>query len=295
MIEIRGLSKSFGDVHAVSSLTLDIGSGIQGLIGENGAGKSTLLRLISGIYQPDEGTIRIDGFNANTKEGKQRTFLLPDDPFVPKGAMAKQVFDLYNSLYDLDKDQFYGFLKRFSLPTDRNVYTFSKGMRRQLVISLAMSVNVPYLFLDEAFDGIDPLTVGIVKELLIEEATKGKSILVASHNISTLNAVADRFIMISKGKLTEVGSTSDMAETISKFQMVLKKPLEEQELLDAGLEVIIFRMLGSILQVVINGEGQEKLEEIVKAHDPVLFEPVAVSEEEVIEAKMRLHHGREEK
>ena len=293
MIEINGLSKSFGDVRAISNLTLEITNGIAGLVGENGAGKSTLLRLISGIYKQDLGTITVDGYDSTSQEAKARIFLLPDDPYVPRGAMAKQVYDLYNSLYDVDKDKYYNLLKKFNLPVDRNVYTFSKGMRRQLIISLAMSVNVPYLFLDEAFDGIDPLTVGLVKELLIDEASKGKTILVASHNISSLNAVADRFIMLSKGKLGEVGTTSDMAETISKFQMALKKPLEEQELLDAGIEVIVFRHVGSITQVVISGEPTETFNEIIQAHDPVLFEPVQVTDEEVIEAKMRFHRGRD--
>ena len=294
MIEIKDLSKSFGDVHAVSSLSLTISSGIAGLIGENGAGKSTLLRLIASIYKPDEGRITVDGFDASSQEAKAKIFLLPDDPYVPKGAQAKQVYDLYNSLYDVDLKKFYNLLDRFQLPKDRNVYTFSKGMRRQLIISLAMSVNVPYLFLDEAFDGIDPLTVGLVRELLIQEASEGKSIVVASHNISSLNAIADRFIMISKGRLGEIGSTSDMAKTIFKYQMALKKPLEEQELLDAGVKVILFHHVGSIIQIVCDGDGGEELEKLVNEHEPIIFEPVPVSDEEVIEAKMRMYRGRAE-
>ena len=292
MIEIKDLSKSFGEVHAVSSLSLTISSGIAGLIGENGAGKSTLLRLIANIYKQDEGAITIDGFDSSSQQGKSKLFLLPDEPYVPKGAQAKHVYNLYNSLYDIDKEKFYRLLDRFELPKDRNVYTFSKGMRRQFILSLAMSVNVPYLLLDEAFDGIDPLTVGLVKELLIQEASEGKTIVVASHNINSLNAIADRFIMISKGKLGEVGSTSDMAKTIFKYQMALKKPLEEQELLDAGIKVILYRHVGSIIQIVCDGEGGETLEKLVNAHEPIIFEPVPVSDEEVIEAKMRMYRGR---
>ena len=150
MIEIKNLVKTFGSVRAVDDLSITINSGINGLIGENGAGKSTLLRLISDVYQPDSGEIIIDGVPNYKVMAKRDVFFLPDNPYAPHNMAVSQVFELYSTLFDLDKEKFMSIMNKLSLPTDRKVSTYSKGMRRQLFIAIALSSNAKYALLDES-------------------------------------------------------------------------------------------------------------------------------------------------
>ncbi len=95
MIEIKNVTKRFDSVVASNNLTIQLKSGIYGLVGENGAGKSTLLRLIANVIYPDEGEILIDGIPNEQKEAKQKIFFLPDDPFVRPGQTINSVYDFY--------------------------------------------------------------------------------------------------------------------------------------------------------------------------------------------------------
>ena len=130
MIEIKNLVKTFGSVRAVDDLSITINSGINGLIGENGAGKSTLLRLISDVYQADEGTITIDGLSNQDVQIKRNLFFLPDNPYAPHNMTISQTFEFYSTLFDLDNDKFREIMNKLSLPIERKVSTSSKGMRR---------------------------------------------------------------------------------------------------------------------------------------------------------------------
>ena len=191
MIEIKRLVKRFGPVTAVNDLSIRVKDGINGLVGENGAGKSTLLRLISDIYQPNQGSITVDGYNNSDIKAKELIFFLPDDPYAPLNATIGQTFELYNSLFDLDKEKFLDFLGKLNLPLDRKVSTFSKGMKRQFFIALAISSKAKYLLLDEAFDGLDPLVLDNIKQELIKAADE-KTFIISSHNISSLPKVIVR-------------------------------------------------------------------------------------------------------
>ncbi len=163
MIEISNLTKRFDQVAAVDQLNLTISEGITGVVGENGAGKSTLFRLISGVIDPSEGEILVDGHRSDTKEAKEKIFFLPDNPYVPNGSYLKDIEEFYSCFYEIDSEKYHHMLEVFNLPTNKKVSTFSKGMRRQALIALALSVKTPYLFLDEAFDGLDPLVLETIK------------------------------------------------------------------------------------------------------------------------------------
>ena len=185
MIEIKNLVKTFGSVRAVDDLSITINSGINGLIGENGAGKSTLLRLISDVYQQDSGSIVIDGLPNNDIKAKRDLFFLPDNPYAPHNSTVNQVFEFYSTLFDLDREKFRSIMNKLSLPLGRKVSTYSKGMRRQFFIAIALSSKAKYALLDEAFDGLDPLVLATVREEIIKDADQ-KTYIVSSHNISSL-------------------------------------------------------------------------------------------------------------
>ena len=283
MIEIKNLVKTFGSVRAVDDLSITINSGINGLIGENGAGKSTLLRLISDVYQPDSGEIIIDGIKNNDISAKKEVFFLPDNPYAPHNSAVMQTFEFYSTLFDLDKDKFMEIMNKLSLPTDRKVSTYSKGMRRQLFIAIALSSNAKYALLDEAFDGLDPLVLATVREEIIKDADK-KTYIVSSHNISSLERLCDSFILLSKGRVGKNGDVEHLGENFVKYQILVKGQLEQKDLEALSYRVLSFKKVGSLCNVVFRGEIDENI--IRNKMDVILLEKIAIDPDELIALEM---------
>ena len=283
MIEIKNLVKTFGSVRAVDDLSITINSGINGLIGENGAGKSTLLRLISDVYQPDSGEIIIDGIKNNDISAKKEVFFLPDNPYAPHNSAVMQTFEFYSTLFDLDKDKFMEIMNKLSLPTDRKVSTYSKGMRRQLFIAIALSSNAKYALLDEAFDGLDPLVLATVREEIIKDADK-KTYIVSSHNISSLERLCDSFILLSKGRVGKNGDVEHLGENFVKYQILVKGQLEQKDLEALSYRVLSFKKVGSLCNVVFHDEIDESI--IRNKMDVILLEKIAIDPDELIALEM---------
>ncbi len=287
MIEIKNLTKKFDNVAAVDSLNLTLSEGITGVVGENGAGKSTLFRLISGIIDPTEGEILIDGYRSDTKEAKERIFFLPDNPYVPSGSYLRDIGSYYSCFYELDSDKYNSLLNTFSLPADKRVSTFSKGMRRQAMIALALSVKTPYLFLDEAFDGLDPLVLETIKGELIRLSQNGESIVVSSHNVSTLQRLAERTLILYKGKLSSDGDSADMGIEFVKYQMAANEEVRPEDLIREGLDLVSLKVIGSISYIVLvkHEDDENKLR---TRFNPILLEPTPMDEDEIVLANMIL-------
>lgn len=283
MIEIKNLVKTFGSVRAVDDLSISINSGINGLIGENGAGKSTLLRLISDVYQPDSGEIIIDGVPNYKVMAKKDVFFLPDNPYAPHNMAVSQVFEFYSTLFDLDKEKFMAIMDRLSLPTDRKVSTYSKGMRRQLFIAIALSSTAKYALLDEAFDGLDPLVLATVREEIIKDADK-KTYIVSSHNISSLERLCDSFILLSKGRVGKNGDVEHLGENFVKYQILVKGALEQKDLEALSYRVLSFKKVGSICNVVFHDKIDESI--IRNKMDVILLEKIAIDPDELIALEM---------
>lgn len=283
MIEIKNLVKTFGSVRAVDDLSITVNPGINGLIGENGAGKSTLLRLISDVYQPDSGEIIVDGIKNNDISAKKEVFFLPDNPYAPHNSAVMQTFEFYSTLFDLDKDKFMEIMNKLSLPTDRKVSTYSKGMRRQLFIAIALSSNAKYALLDEAFDGLDPLVLATVREEIIKDADK-KTYIVSSHNISSLERLCDSFILLSKGRVGKNGDVEHLGENFVKYQILVKGQLEQKDLEALSYRVLSFKKVGSLCNVVFRGEIDESI--IRNKMDVILLEKIAIDPDELIALEM---------
>ena len=283
MIEIKNLVKTFGSVRAVDDLSISINSGINGLIGENGAGKSTLLRLISDVYQADSGEIIIDGVPNYKVMAKKDVFFLPDNPYAPHNMAVSQVFEFYSTLFDLDKEKFMAIMDRLSLPTDRKVSTYSKGMRRQLFIAIALSSNAKYALLDEAFDGLDPLVLATVREEIIKDADK-KTYIVSSHNISSLERLCDSFILLSRGRVGKNGDVEHLGENFVKYQILVKGQLEQKDLEALSYRVLSFKKVGSLCNVVFHDEIDESI--IRNKMDVILLEKIAIDPDELIALEM---------
>ena len=288
MIEIRNVTKNFGDVKAVSSLSISIQTGIVGLVGENGAGKSTLFRLISDVLTPDEGEILIDGEKNTLPNIKKNLFFLPDDPYVPLRYTINDVLSFYEIFYDIDLEQCNQLIDQLTLPRNRRVADFSKGMKRQLFIAIALSVNCQYLLLDEAFDGIDPITLETVKKGLINQSiTHGKTIIIASHNIDSLTRLADRIILLYKGKLSESKDVNDLGNSLVKYQLIAPTQISINDLRNLGIDVVSLNIVGSITNIVV--VDKQENEAIIREHyTPTLFEKIPLDQNELVTMELLL-------
>ena len=287
MIEIRNLVKKFDSVIAVNNLSVTFSEGVYGIIGENGAGKSTLLRLISNVYQKDEGEILVDGEDNSNHSANKKIFFLSDNPFYERISTIKQTISLYNSIFDLDEDKCFKILEQFDLPIDRRISTFSKGMRRQLFIAIALSMNVKYLLLDEVFDGLDVLILDVIKNLIIQSA-EDKVIIVSSHNASVLQNLCNNFIILTKGKIENNGSLEDLASTYIKYQIV-GSDIDKQSLEAFGINVIQLTTLGSIIHLITDKEIN--IDEFKNRFNPYIIENIILTNEEIL--KINLLVGKE--
>ena len=287
MIEIRNLIKRFPpNVIAVNNLTLDIKTGINGLIGENGAGKSTLLRLIADVYKLDEGEILINGVDHSEDSARNDLFFLSDDPFYNGNDNARENMLFYASLFDLDEEKFVEMMSKLSLPLDRRVSTFSKGMRRQLFLCIALSMKAHYILLDEAFDGLDPIVQDVIKEEIINNAFD-KVFLVSSHNLVSLERLCDNFILLSKGVCKKEGTGEDLGRSFRKFQVIFNKDITIKDLKKEGINAISMKKIGSITYIVTSGDEDEE-KKIVDIFHPALIENVAIDNDEIIKLEMLL-------
>ena len=195
MIEVKECSKAFGTVKAVNKATLDVGvREVFGLVGSNGAGKSTLLRMMAGIIKPDEGEIQIDGMPVyENEEAKKLFFYISDDSYFPANYTAMDLVRFYRNFYPQFRTRFFHeLMEQFHLEENRRIATFSKGMKKQVLVIIGVCAATKYLFCDETFDGLDPVMRQAVKSLFAAEIMNREfTPVIASHNLRELEDICD--------------------------------------------------------------------------------------------------------
>ena len=204
-LEIRNLTKHFGDF-TLDRLNLTLPGGcILGLIGENGAGKSTTIRLILGMLRPDGGTVTILGRDNrdNLALTKQDIGVVLDEVGIPECMTPKQVGRVMADVFTRwDAKTYEGLLERFSLPENKKFKEFSRGMKMKLGLAVALSHQAKLLILDEATSGLDPVVRDEVVSILSEfTRDESHSILISSHIVSDLEKLCDYVAFLHKGKL----------------------------------------------------------------------------------------------
>ena len=281
MIKITNVSKSFSTNNVLSNINLEINKGsIFGLVGINGAGKSTLLRLLSGVYTADKGEITIGGNNiVNNQKVKEKLFFLPDEPYYTYRISGEDLKDLYSSYYNFDSDLFYKHLDAFKIDSKKSIHNFSKGMKRQLFISLALSCQPDYILLDEAFDGLDPLARLYFKRELIRLSEENQmTVIISSHALRELEDICDSYGLIDHNKITSQGSLDNALSQLFKYQLAFNTNVTKDMI--SSVEIKTFSQEGKIIKLTFKGEQEKFLEEI-KKYDPILIDQISVSFEDL--------------
>ncbi len=283
MIEIKDITKSFGDIKAVDHVSVNIKEGnVFGLIGTNGAGKSTVLRMVAGVYRPDEGEILIDGLPVlDNKEAKKKFFFIADEPYFFDNANAEEMEKYYSSIYEeFNREEFYDYLEKFGLDKRRKIRTFSKGMKKQLALLLGVCSETNYLFCDETFDGLDPVMRQSVKALFARKMDERMfTPVIASHNLRELEDICDHVGLLHKGGVLLSKELEEMKCNIQKVQCVLKNQ-EDKDIVLQGLDVIQEEVRGSLYTFTIRG-SREMIEAKFGRAAMVFFEALPLSLEEI--------------
>lgn len=258
MIEISRLSHSLGKKNVLCGIDLQIPDNtVLGIVGINGAGKSTLLRLLAGVYLPDEGSIMYDGRSPADSNTRRDIFFLPDDPFYTSAMTPETLFAYYNTFHsEMDRNIYNDLLNEYQIDRRGRVSNFSKGMRRQVFIALALAVKPKYLLLDEAFDGLDPLSRKIFKDAIISLVEEGRTtVLIASHSLRELEDFCDRFILIDANRIKEQGDISEHVGRLCKFELAFAKPVGEEAF--SGLPILSLTVKNRFVQIVLEGDSDE--------------------------------------
>ena len=225
MVEVKNLTKRYGNMTAVDDISFSVDSGeILGFLGPNGAGKSTTMNIITGYISSTKGTVTVDGYEilGNPKEAKRRIGYLPEIPPLYVDMTAEKylqfMFDLKK--VKLPKKQHIDEVMRLVKITDvsnRIIKNLSKGYRQRVGFAQALLGNPPVLILDEPTVGLDPQQI-IEMRKLIKSLGKKHTVILSSHVLSEISATCDRIVVISNGKLVADARTDELSSSISGAQ-----------------------------------------------------------------------------
>ncbi len=204
IIELSGVTKTFGSVKAVDDLSLSVPKGsIYGFIGPNGSGKTTTIRMIMKITYPDAGTLRVNG-QENQDQRLRNVGYLPEDRGLYKKMKLGDLLLFHGELNqgtDLKKRISY-WLDRLDLADyrEKKVETLSKGMRQKLQFIATILHQPELVILDEPFSGLDPVNAEIMKDVILDLQKKGATIIFSTHDMAMAEMMCDYIFMIYKGK-----------------------------------------------------------------------------------------------
>lgn len=287
MIKAEGITKKFGDFVALDNISCTIPEGcIYGLVGSNGAGKSTFLRIISGIYKADTGSLTLDGEEIfDNPNAKAKIAFVPDEMFFLSGASMKRMAQLYAAVYDnFDMARFEKLASQLNLDIKKNINSFSKGMKRQAAVLLAVCANTPYIFFDETFDGLDPIMRNLVKKIISGEILDRKATaIIASHSLKELENTCDRLAILHKGGVIFEDDIDNLQTSLFKVQVAFDRDYDQSEF--ESLEILNFSKKGSVAEFIVRGD-RDSTETLIKAKKPVLFDILHLSLEEVFTYEM---------
>ena len=254
-ITVSNVSKWFGDVVSVNDVSLEVRPGLTGLLGPNGAGKTTLLRMICGLTRPSGGEIQVFGEPVrNNPELYRRIGVMPEHQstydfmtgraFVELNARLQQVPDVKTAVeraieqVDMQDAQ------------NRSIGEYSRGMKQRMRLAAVMVHDPEILLLDEPLSGSDPRQRIEFQELMVRLASEGRTIMISSHILEEVEAVADRILLLVYGKLAASGDYHVIRQKLSDRPYIVRVGASDVRALAAGLITE-----PSVESISMDGEG----------------------------------------
>lgn len=219
MIEVRSVSKAFGDVKAVKDVSFIADNGkVTGLLGPNGAGKSTTLRILYGLLAQDAGSAQVDGIDirSNRLHAQQKIGVLPDSHGLYIRLTAREHIHYFGRLHNIDENKLESrtneLLKILNMETiaERRVEGFSHGERMKVCLARSLIHDPPNILLDEPTNGLDVMTTRTVREMIAELKNRNIAVLFSSHLMHEVSRLCDHIVIISEGLVVASGTTDEI-------------------------------------------------------------------------------------
>ena len=283
MIKVKNIVKHFDEYRVLDGVNMNIETGsIYGLVGQNGSGKTTIINHIVGVYEPDAGTIEIDGKPVyENNEVKQSIGYIQDDLYYYNQYKIEDMMKFYKSQYkNFDEEMFKKLETVFNISPSRKIKTLSKGMKKQVAFWLILSCNPDVIILDEPLDGLDPINRRNVLKLIVGEVERRKvTVLVSSHNLRELEDICDTVEFMDEGKIILEKKLDELADSIHKVQVAYEDENKKVELPN-GLEIKEEVQIGRVKQLIIKGE-KEAVVKAVENTKPLFVDVLPLTLEEV--------------
>ena len=260
MIEINSLTKGFGKITALNELNLNVKKGeLLGIIGPNGAGKTTAIRIISCILHPDQGQVRVGGYDVlkNPLEIKSMIGYLPEEPNLYERFKAYDLLKYFGELYGVPKDRLDSRIEELlelvgmSNRAQDRINTFSKGLRQRIGIARALVHDPEIIIFDEPTMGLDPATAITIREFI--GGLKGKkTIILCTHYMDEADSLCDRVAILNQGQILDMGTPEELKSRIHG-DLILKIDLKYPDKISES-DFSFVRSLEGIENVSLNGK-----------------------------------------
>ena len=221
-LQVDGVSKSFGAVQALSSVSFAVAAGeIVGLLGPNGAGKSTTMKAVLGLVRPDAGAIRLFGRDVgeDPAETKRQVGYVPEAPALYEFLTGAEYLDFVADMYGLDpvtrRTRITQFLTGFELAGHENslISGYSQGMKQKVALIAALAHRPKLLVLDEPLNGLDPRSARVTKDLLRNLTShEGVAVLFSTHVLEIAQAICDRVVILHRGVVLASGTVAALRD-----------------------------------------------------------------------------------
>jgi len=268
VVEIRGLTKTFEvgffrkKVEAVRGVDLEVRPGeIFGVLGPNGAGKTTTIKILLGLVFPTKGTVKLFGRERPGPDQMRRLGYLPESPYVYQYLRAHEFLDLCGRLCGMSaadrKRRSDEVIAKVGLAhaTDRPIGKFSKGMTQRIGLAQALLHDPELLILDEPMSGLDPIGRKEVRDLVLEEKRRGKTVLFTSHILTDVETLCDRVAIVNRGKVTAYGALDTLLKPeVRRTELEIEGLSSELEAELVALGAKVTGRHGGAVHVVIEGE-----------------------------------------
>jgi ABC-2 type transport system ATP-binding protein len=268
LVEIRGLAKTFEvgffrkKVEAVRGVDFEVKQGeIFGVLGPNGAGKTTTIKMLLRLVFPTSGRVRLFGSDRPGPNEMRRLGYLPENPYVYQYLRAHEFLDLCGRLCGMSavdrKKRSDEVIAKVGLAhaTDRPIGKFSKGMTQRIGLAQALLHDPELLILDEPMSGLDPIGRKEVRDLVVEEKKRGKTILFTSHILTDVETLCDRVAIVNRGKITAYGALDTLLKPeVRRTEIELEGTTEalDAELVALGAKIAGHQRGATI--VIVEGE-----------------------------------------
>lgn len=228
IIEITNLKKSFSNFKALQGINLKVEKGeIIGLLGPNGAGKSTTIKVLTGLLKADSGNVKIMGEKIKRELPvwiKEKIAVVFEESNLYSRLNAVDNLSLFAGINNIDREKIDMLLSEFQLQDSANkeVKTFSKGMKKRLMICRALLSDPEILILDEATGGLDPISAEIIRKKVLSFKKKSKTVILSTHYLEEADRLCDKVAFINKGKVIAFDQPSVFKEQFSKKYLKIK-------------------------------------------------------------------------